>query len=226
MHIDKKNIMTIIMLIACFVISVTYTICLAPTAIINKGIIVLDAGHGGIDGGVSYGDMIEANINLELCLKLKEILETKRYKVVLTRTSTNALAEGKKADMQKRKEVILKAKPDLMLSLHINKYSNPNRRGVQVFYDDTKNNKLLGERFQTLINSRVNAKYAGRSNLQSLGGDYFMCKCSPYPSLIIECGFISNAQDRELLQNNTYKKHLLTVIADGVDSACESDKNV
>lgn len=223
MLITKKHIIACVAVLAILVASVFCTAFLHPVVAVSKGVIVLDAGHGGIDGGVSYGNMVEANINLELCLKLKNILEKRGYSVVLTRTSANALASGKRADMQKRKDIILSAKPDLMISLHVNKFSQSSRRGVQVFYDDTGKYKLIGERFQHLINSLVNKKYIGRSDLQSLGGDYFICKCSPYPSIIIECGFISNPHDRELLKNEVYKNHLLTVIADGVDSVCVKD---
>lgn len=112
----------------------------------------------------------------------------------------------------------MKSKPSLVLSLHVNKYQDSRRRGVQVFYDDTKNYKELGEKFQYLINSKINKKYAGRDDLKSLGGDYYICKCSPYPSVIIECGFISNSGDRMLLGDSTYKTNLLTTIADGIDS--------
>ena len=122
-----------------------------------------------------------ANINLEMAREFKSILEDRGYKVVLTRESTNSLASKKKDDMQKRKEIILKSKPDMVVSLHVNKYQDSKRRGVQVFYDDTKKNKNVGEQLQYLINSKVNKKYAGRDDLKSLAGDYFICKCTPYP---------------------------------------------
>ena len=205
-----------------FLMSVIATIICAVFIPVNhsmaKGVIVIDAGHGGIDGGVSYGNMIEANINLEMSKQLKGILEERGYKVVLTRSNTNSLGSKKRTDMEKRKDIILKSKPDLVLSMHVNKYQDASRRGVQVFYDDTKKFKEVGERLQYLINSKVNKQYAGRDDLQSLGGDYYICKCSPYPSVIIECGFISNEGDRKLLNDKSYKTFLLSTIADGVDS--------
>lgn len=218
MIIRKEHIVVTGVFIMAIVATILCAIYIPVSNSIAKGVIVIDAGHGGIDGGVSYGNMTEANINLDNSKILKTILEDRGYKVVLTRSNTNSLASKKKDDMQKRKEIILKSKPDLVVSLHVNKYQDSKRRGVQVFYDDTKNNKEVGEKFQYLINSTINKKYAGRDDLASLGGDYFICKCSPYPSVIIECGFISNSGDRMLLGDSSYKKQLMTTIADGIDS--------
>ncbi len=218
MIIRKEHIIVTSVFIMAIIATILCAIYVPVNSTMSKGVVVIDAGHGGMDGGVSYGNMIEANINLELTRELKEILLDRGYKVVLTRDSANSLGGKKKDDMQKRKDIILKAKPDLVVSLHVNKYQDSKRRGVQVFYDDTKKNKDVGERFQYLINSNVNKKYAGRDDLKSLGGDYFICKCSPYPSVIIECGFISNEGDRMLLNDSKYKTHLMTTIADGIDS--------
>ena len=192
MIIRKEHIVVTSVFIMAVIATILCAIYIPVSNSLAKGVVVIDAGHGGMDGGVSYGNMIEANINLELTRELKGILEDRGYKVVLTRDSANSLAGKKKDDMQKRKDIILKSKPDLVVSLHVNKYQDSKRRGVQVFYDDTKKNKEVGERFQYLINSNVNKKYAGRDDLKSLGGDYYICKCSPYPAVIIECGFISD----------------------------------
>ena len=218
MIVRKEHIVVTSVFIMAVIATILCAIYIPVSNSLAKGVVVIDAGHGGMDGGVSYGNMIEANINLELTRELKGILEDRGYKVVLTRDSANSLAGKKKDDMQKRKDIILKSKPDLIVSLHVNKYQDSKRRGVQVFYDDTKKNKEVGERFQYLINSNVNKKYAGRYDLKSLGGDYFICKCSPYPAVIIECGFISNEGDRMLLNDSKYKTHLMSTIADGIDS--------
>lgn len=218
MIIRKEHIVVVGVFIMAVVATVLCAIYIPVNNNMSKGVVVIDAGHGGMDGGVSYGNMIEANINLENSKLLKDILEDRGYKVVLTRSSTNSLDGKKKADMEKRKDIILKSKPDLVVSLHVNKYQDTKRRGVQVFYDDTKNNQEVGQRFQYLINSTINKKYCGRDDLKSLGGDYFICKCSPYPAVIIECGFISNEKDRMLLGDSNFKTHLMTTIADGIDS--------
>lgn len=226
MIIKKEHIILASVFIMAIVTTILCAIYIPVSNSLVRGVIVIDAGHGGMDGGVSYGNMIEANINLENSRELKSILEDRGYKVVMTRDSTNSLAGKKSEDMKKRKDIILKCKPDLVVSLHVNKYSDSRRRGVQVFYDDTKKNQDVGERFQHLINSNVNKKYAGRDDLKSLGGDYYICKCTPYPAVIIECGFISNEGDRKLLNDSSYRTHLLTTIADGIDSMTLSKVSV
>ena len=100
---------------------------------------MLDAGHGGVDGGVVGSSGIkESELNLKIVKELEKELKRMNYGVVLTRTGDEALAGGKKADMQARKKVIDEANADMVVSIHINKFSDARRRGVQVFYDDTK----------------------------------------------------------------------------------------
>lgn len=191
---------------------------LSVTTTVHTGVIVIDAGHGGIDGGVAYGDMVEKILTLDISYRLKAKLEAKGFKVVMTRTDDNALADGKKADMQARKEVIEEAKANLVLSIHVNKFTSSSRRGVQVFYDDTEKNKALGERMQSIINTHINAPYIDRSNLEAIAGDYYITKCTERPSIIIECGFISNSNDRVLLKTEKYKDDLADCIAIGAEA--------
>lgn len=188
----------------------------------QTGVIVIDAGHGGIDGGVAYGDMVEKVLTLDISYRLKAKLEAKGFKIVMTRTDDNALADGKKADMQARKEVIEKSKANLVISIHINKFTSASRRGVQVFYDDTEKNKVLGERMQSILNTHINAPYIDRNNLEAIAGDYYITKCTDRPSIIIECGFISNSNDRVLLKTEKYKDDLADCIAMGAEAMFEN----
>lgn len=210
--------------IAAGVVAIVAMLTLAGFAAISvsttfhTGVIVIDAGHGGIDGGVSYGDMVEKVLALDISYRLKNKLESKGFKVVMTRTGDEALADGKKADMQARKEVIEKAKANLVISIHINKFTSSSRRGVQVFYDDTEKNKELGERMQSILNTHINAPYIDRNNLEAIAGDYYITKCTDRPSIIIECGFISNSNDRVLLKTDKYKDDLADCIAMGAES--------
>lgn len=188
----------------------------------QTGVIVIDAGHGGIDGGVAYGDMVEKVLTLDISYRLKAKLEAKGFKIVMTRTDDNALADGKKADMQARKKVIEKSKANLVISIHINKFTSASRRGVQVFYDDTEKNKVLGERMQSILNTHINAPYIDRNNLEAIAGDYYITKCTDRPSIIIECGFISNSNDRVLLKTEKYKDDLADCIAMGAEAMFEN----
>ena len=218
MLITKKHIYTILVILCIILINVFSLVLVLTTEFGDSKTIVIDAGHGGIDGGVSIGTVVEADLTLQLAFELKEILEKADYKVVLTRDSKLALGDGKKADMQARREVIDSCNPVMMISLHINKFADSNVRGVRVFYDDTNKHKDSAERMQSVLNSRVNEVFVGRSDFKSSGGDFYITKCSEVTSLIIECGFISSPQDRELLLNPQYRIKLCGAIADGVVS--------
>lgn len=225
MLIKRKKLWWIIAAIIVIVIVVSLSaVLIATNDILNDGVIVIDAGHGGVDGGVVYEDMIEAEINLEISKLLKVKLEKLNYNVIMTRENEKSLGNNKKEDMANRAKIINNIKPNMVVSIHVNKYSNSTRRGVQVFYDDTGKNQKYAEHMQGVINSRINSKYAKRTDLASLKGDYFITKCSEYPSVIVETGFISNEEDRKLLKDASFKDELCNSIVDSIVSNCLSMK--
>lgn len=181
------------------------------------GTIVVDAGHGGIDGGVvgSLG-IKESDINLRLSKILQNKLSQANFKVVMTRTTEDALSNIKRIDMQMRKEIIVKAEPMAVISLHVNRFSDSSRRGVQVFYDDKKVGKEFGDFMQEYLNENINAKYVGRSDYKAIAGDLFITKCAEVPSIIVECGFISNEDDERLLTDDGYCQDLCQRICEAV----------
>ncbi|MDE6372786.1 MAG: N-acetylmuramoyl-L-alanine amidase, partial [Clostridia bacterium] len=181
---------------------------------ISEYTVVIDAGHGGIDGGVVGSQGVkESDINLKMAGILQNILEDKGIGVVMTRTSKDALNNIKRLDMQARKDIIVKAAPVAVISLHVNRFTDSSRRGAQVFYDDTGIGKDFAENMQNSINQNINAKYSGRDDYEAIGGDLFITKCVKAPSIIIECGFISNAEDEKLLLSQEYCQELCGVIA-------------
>lgn len=184
-------------------------------AYISEYTIVIDAGHGGIDGGVVGSQGVkESDINLKMANILQEELESQGYGVVMTRTTKEALNNVKRLDMQARKDIIVKANPIAVISLHVNKFSDSSRRGAQVFYDDTGIGKDFAMSMQNRINQNINAKYSGRDDYEAIAGDLFITKCAKVPSIIIECGFISNPQDEKLLLSKDYCVDLCKNIAD------------
>lgn len=181
---------------------------------IHEYTVVIDAGHGGIDGGVVGSQGIkESDINLKMAGILQQKVESNGIGVVMTRTGKEALNNIKRLDMQARKDIIVKASPVAVISLHVNRFSDSSRRGAQVFYDDTGIGKTFAESMQSSINANINAKYSGRDDYEAIGGDLFITKCIKVPSIIIECGFISNAEDERLLLSQEYCQELCTVIA-------------
>lgn len=171
--------------------------------------VCLDAGHGGIDGGVvGSSGVTEAEINLQITLRLGALLEENGIEVFYTRKDSNAFSPFKKEDMRKRSAIINDCSPNAVISIHCNAYrSAPSRRGAQVFYDDTGRGKSFAENMQKVINDDFNINYSGKK-YSALGGDYYLTKCCTVPSIIIECGFLSNKQDEQLLQTPDYQAKL------------------
>lgn len=184
--------------------------------------IVIDAGHGSIDGGVSgvTTNVKESDLNLIYSKMLADKLRLKGYSVVLTRTTQDSLSNSKKEDMQLRKKIIESACPNLILSVHMNKYKDKNRRGAQVFYDDTNKWESSAKILQGTLNEHLNKKYVGRSDFSPQKGDYFMTKCYNCPSLILECGFLSSPEDEKLLTTPAYQSELLDIVILAVDAIC------
>lgn len=184
-----------------------------------SGTIVVDAGHGGIDGGVvGSAGVKESDINLKLAKILREELTSQNFKVVMTREDENALSNVKRIDMQKRKEIILAASPIAVISLHVNRFSDSSRRGVQVFYDDTLRGKDFAVAMQEHLNESVNAVYSGRDDYEAIAGDLYITKCAPVPSIIVECGFISNREDEKLLLDDKFCTYLCQKISEVVSA--------
>lgn len=180
--------------------------------------VVLDAGHGGIDGGVvgRTTGVKESDINLAVVRALEEDFRNAGFRVVLTRTDAGGLyglpGRGfKQRDMQARRDVILSAAPSVMISVHQNSFpSAPSRRGGQAFYRmGSASGRDLAQSIQLRLNGLSLEEHA------ALTGDYYMLTCTNYTSVIVECGFLSNAEDEALLTDGGYQKKLAYAIFTG-----------
>lgn len=181
--------------------------------------IVIDAGHGGSDpGSIGYKTKVrESDLNLRLSKMLQEKLESAGINVVMTRNTDESLAEGsgrkwKKQDMELRKKLIEKIRPNMVISLHQNSYTNHKLRGAQVFYDKTSEiSKEIAESIQQEFINNLS-----HSNKHTSPGDYFMLKCSAAPSVIVECGFLSNEEEEKLLLTKEYQEKIIDSIYLGI----------
>ncbi len=190
--------------------------------------VVIDAGHGGIDGGVSgrTTGVFESEINLEIAKRLETAFKNAGFDVVMTRTFSGGLyglpVKGyKKRDMQKRAEIIKNADPDLFISVHQNYYSDSSRRGAQTFYYD-EGDKL----FALAVQAELNAMPEATRALEVLFGDYFVLKQANCPSCLIECGFLSNAEDEALLCSEQYQTKIAqTIFSASLKFLCEHEQN-
>ena len=195
---------------------------IAYAATYSAPVIVIDAGHGGIDAGVrgKTSGVKESDVNLAIAYELREYFLDAGFSAVLTRKSQAGLygvpTKGfKRRDMQSRRDVIISSGADMVISVHQNVYSDSSRRGAQVFFDnDSESGKKLAVCIQNSLNSMENATRA----VSPLVGDYYMLKCTESPSVIVECGFLSNQADEELLVTEQYRKEIAYAIFAGAVS--------
>lgn len=182
--------------------------------------VVIDAGHGGIDNGVSGVNtgVAESELNLALAKLLREDFLTAGFKVVLTRTSSAGLygathASLKRTDMLNRRKIITGASPDVVISLHMNEFTLPSRRGAQVFY---KGEDSFSVKLAECVQRRLNGLREGDREYSALTGDYYVLNVSPCPAVLVECGFLSNPEDEALLVTEEYREKLAYTIFKGV----------
>ena len=214
-----KKIVLLVMPIPALILTAYF--CAMPTAASapDKLTVVIDAGHGGIDGGAVSNDktVYESDVNLNIAEKLKARFLAGGFNVVMTRSTANGLygvmSKGfKRRDMEERVKIAERAKADALISVHLNKYSDPSRRGAQAFYNAAdEKSKRLAECVQEVFNKTVNTK----KSYAALKGDYYLLNETSMPAIICECGFISNPEDLKLLVTNEYAKELANVIFSG-----------
>lgn len=186
----------------------------------TKTCIVIDAGHGGSDPGkVGINNALEKDINLSLALKLKKVLEQEDLEIVLTRDSDAGLySEGstnKKAeDMQNRCQIITDANPLFTISLHQNSYPSPEVKGAQVFYyGQSAGGKELADILQSSLIANVAPE---NKRVAKANESYYLLKKTPTPTVIVECGFLSNPEEADLLLSSDYQDKLVNAIYLGV----------
>lgn len=181
--------------------------------------IALDAGHGGIDNGATGVDTgtPEDTLNLEIVQHIAKRFMISGADVLLTRKSDDVDYSGdggtkKRRDMNNRAERIAEQDPGIVVSIHMNKYPNRKLHGAQVFYE--KGSKE-GEKLAQCIQDSLNAAQGSTKRLAK-PGDYFILKVSDCPSVIVECGFLSNAEEEKKLLDAGYRKRLAECIYEGI----------
>ncbi len=191
----------------------------------SRKVVVVDAGHGGADGGVTgkRTGVKESDLNLKVAKLLGEYLVAGGYRVIYTRqndtmhTHPDVRDNKKRADMFKRGDIINAAKPDAMISVHMNFYSASSRRGAQVFFDRySEQGRRFADIMQEIINRDLNSDNGGRA-YTALSAEKYLLSCSPYPSIIVECGFLSNPFDEANLTDKNYQTKLAYTLFLGID---------
>lgn len=177
-------------------------------------IIYLDAGHGGLDNGTISNNITEKDINLQIVLELKQELEQNGATILLTRTNENDLSSPnskyrKKSDFDNRINLINNSNADLYISIHQNHYENNKYSGPQVFY--VKDNQDLAQTLQDKLNQATNTT----RSIKTIPNTY-MYKRLNKKGVLIECGFLSNTEERQKLTTKSYQKYLSKIITEGI----------
>ena len=177
-------------------------------------LVVIDSGHGGKDPGkVGVNGVNEADVNLKIAQKLKKILEAQGVTVIMTREDEGSLAGSKSEDMQKRVSIINEKKPALAVSVHQNSYSSEEVHGAQVFYytKSAEGGKAARIMQEALLDVDGDNKRKEKAN-----DTYYMLKRTDVPVIIVECGFLSNRAEADLLVTEEYQDRLAEAIAKGI----------
>lgn len=193
--------------------------------------IILDAGHGGFDGGaVAEDGTVEKDINLIISLQLGDMLRSAGYNVILTRqtdTSTDSKEEGstasrKKSDLKNRLELMKKHPDAIFVSIHLNKFTTSAARGSQVFYSGNHpDSKRLSDHIQTLIVSLLQPENT-RVNKLATSSTYLLYNAT-VPAVLVECGFLSNKAELQLLKDGLYQQKMAFSIFCGINRYFSTD---
>ena len=179
-------------------------------------VIYIDPGHGGVDPGAIYKEIEEEDINLEISLKLRDLLEKNGAIVYLTRDGDYDLSitknRRKRSDLSNRVNMINNSNCDLYLSIHLNSESTSSWRGAQVFYDDINKNNLI---FAQIMQEEFKEKLKSSREISEVKTIY-LNKNVNVPGLLLELGCISNPNERYLLRQNNYQDKINEAILNGI----------
>lgn len=184
----------------------------------SRRCIIIDAGHGGEDGGASaHNGVYESNINLQIALKLQDLLHLLGIKTKMIRsedisiyTEGSTIAAKKVSDLKERVRIVNSTENAMLISIHQNHYAESKYSGAQVFYADTDGSKALAKQLQGALVATVNP--GSNRQCKRAEGIYLMqrVQCT---AVLVECGFLSNPAESAELQTDDYQRKLCGVIA-------------
>lgn len=223
-----RVIMALLMIIAVYC---TFRFRLVSSSVSNTTdapVIVIDPGHGGDDPGkIGINGALEKDINLAISMKLKECLEKAGYRVVVTRPDDAGLYERdaknkKMSDMKQRCRIIEEANASMVISIHQNSFSKESVRGAQVFYYKySTEGKRLAEAIQQMLREQLDSE---NNRVVKDNSSYYMLLHTPCPTVIVECGFLSNQEEADKLITDSYQENVAKAICAGVKAYLVDEK--
>ncbi len=214
-----------------FVIVISYlTVELIPKSdilnaeISNEFYVIIDAGHGGMDGGTSTDDgILEKDINLSISKKLNSLLKAAGFNTVMLRNSDELIGDNtletirarKVSDIRKRLSIAESYTDSLLVSIHQNHYSVEKYSGAQVFFSP---NSSLSQAAAQSVQASIKGIIQPENNRQikKCGSDIYLMYNISTPAIMVECGFLSNAEEAEKLKSDKYQTEISFAIMQGI----------
>lgn len=199
----------------------------------NEKVILIDPGHGGIDGGAeSKKGIIEKDINLSISLKLREKLKDKGYTVVMTRerdiglySKGGSISKKKREDLENRCRIKKESNCDIFVSIHQNFFTESNYYGAQVWYSRSESSEKLAHIIQE--NFRRDLDKNNNRIEKPAGSSYKILRCYfSVPSVIVECGFLTNPQEAKKLINEEYQDKIADSLAKSIEEFFKNDDQI
>ena len=186
--------------------------------------VIIDAGHGGVDGGTSADDgTVEKDLNLQIALKLNEFLKSMGVNTILVRDSDKSIHDDtattirqkKVSDLKNRLSIINNTEDSVFVSIHQNHYGDSKYRGTQVFYSKNNPQSLkLAECIRMPVVSYLQPE--NTREIKQSGSEIYLLYHAQAPSVMVECGFLSNPEDTKQLKDEKYQQKLAFIISLGI----------
>ena len=197
------------------------TVLAESQSIEGRTTIVIDPGHGGVDGGAtSCTGILESRFNLEIALRLNDLLRFLGHDTVMIRTADisvytkgETIAAKKASDLKERVRIVNEQDNALLLSIHQNNFPDSRYAGAQVFYAHTPGSQILAKKLQTDLVKYLNP---GSRRLEKKSNGVYLMEHIKCPGVLIECGFLSNPEEEAKLRREDYQQKLCAVIASTV----------
>ena len=195
----------------------------ASAPVSDRKTVIIDAGHGGVDGGAtSCTGVLESQINLEIALKLDDLMHLLGIDTKMIRTTDcsvytegETIAQKKVSDLKERVRIVNSIENGLLVSIHQNHFSDDKYNGAQVFYAETDGSKQLAGNLQKALIQTINP---GSNRAIKKADSVYLMQHIQCAGILIECGFLSNSNEEYLLRNDTYQKKLCCVIASTISN--------
>lgn len=230
----KKSMLMILALVICIgaiaVYNTNQLMLRAQPAFINTRDlpkVIIDAGHGGVDGGAVRNDIVEKDINLNIALKLRDLVKASGFQVIMIRETDTSIHNEDATTTRKKKETDLKNRLKIMnshpdaiyISIHQNIFTSSSSRGTQVFYaPDVPESQVLAECIQQNVKNLL--QNDNERTIKQCTKDVYIIYNAKIPAVLVECGFLSNPDELYKLIDDEYQNQMAFAILSGILDYC------